>query len=191
MNNLNGIVLSRIERLIEESDYLSRYRSGIYSSVTLDPTGLQKLWTYLNNVGLPMQYITNAHITVMYSRSRPTREPVAKDISGYVRPKGFGLFGKGNKDEPYVLVLELISPELVKAHMEFRKMGIQPTHKEYKPHLTLVLDINRLMPGLKHLSEKKKENLMNIFNKMIPELPQKIKIQRHTVEPLRKSDRSR
>ena len=189
-------LLDKIDRLIEEAknffslsvsdnEKLDDYKSGVYSSVTLDPVALQKIWTYLNRVGLPMQHIQNAHVTVIYSRTRPIKVPKANDITGYVKPKKFGIFGKGTKQEPYVLVLELTSPALQKAHMDFRKQGLQPTHRDYQPHMTLVLDINRLLPGLQKLSEKKKLAITNIFDKMLPELPQKIKIQKHTVEPIK------
>lgn len=178
--------ISRQIELLLEGEYLSKYRSGIYSSVTLDGGGIQKLWDYLNKVGLPMQHINNVHCTVIYSRSRPTSEPIPFDINGYVRPKKFGIFGKGSRSEPYVLVLEVDSPELTRAHNKLIKdLGIKASYREYKPHITLVLDINRLFPGLKHMTEHKKKTITNIFDKMIPELPKQIRIQKHSIEPLK------
>jgi len=176
--------IARIEQIIEEaSDYLSEYRNGVYSAVSLDPTALQKLQKYLKGVGIEMAPLNKIHVTVIYSRSRPQKQPQAFDINGYVTPKSFGIFGKGTSAEPYVLVLEVDSPELQQAHIRMkREYGIKYTYSEYKPHITLTYDINRVLPGLKKLRPKQKKTIINIFNKMIPELPQKIRILKHTVK---------
>jgi len=172
------------EAYYPESDWLTEYRSGVYSSVTLDPTALQKIWKYLKQVGLPMQHIKNAHVTVIYSQTRPSSKPQAFEINGSVEPIGFGIFGKGSKKEPYVLVLRFKSQALEQAHQKIQKdLRIKPTYSQFKPHLTLVLDINRLFPGLNRLTEKQKENIMGIMDKMIPDLPKSIRILKHTVEP--------
>jgi len=188
--------VARIEQLLEsskpliesyfdnEEDFRNKYRKGVYSSVTLDPTAIGKIWKYLNKVGLPMQHEKNAHVTVIYSRTRPRENPIAKDINGTVNPIGFGLFGKGSKNEPYVLVLKVDSPALQKAHQDWKKQGLKPTYSTYEPHLTLVLDLNRLMPGLHNMTEQKKKALMAVFDKMLPELPKNIRIHKHTLAPL-------
>jgi len=178
--------IARIEQMIEEtSDYLSEYRKGVYSSVTLDPVALQKLQKYLKEVGIEMAPLNKIHITVIYSRTRPTTEPRAFDIGGYIKPKSFGIFGKGSPSEPYVLVLEVDSPELKQAYLRMcRDYGLKPTYSEYQPHITLTYDINRVLPGLNRLNPKQKKTIVNIFNKMLPELPQKIKIQKHIVKPI-------
>jgi len=176
--------IARLEQLLE-NDFLTRYRDGVFSSVDLDPTGLKKLQKYLKDIGIQMLPLNKAHITVIYSRTRPQEEPKSFKIDGYVTPKSFGFFGKGTAKEPYVLVLEVESPELKKAHLKMRKdYRLTPTYPEYKPHLTLTYDINRVLPGIKNLKPSQKQTIINIFNKMIPELPQKIKILNHKIEPI-------
>ncbi len=172
--------------LIDKSEYLNKYRGGVYSSVTLDGNSLQKMQRYLKGVGIEMMPLNKIHITVMYSKSRPSSEPKAFDINGTVEPKSFGIFGKGTSKEPYALVIEVSSPELEKAHRKLKKdHNLKATYPEYKPHISLTYDINRVLPGIKHLSKKQKETIINIFNKMLPELPKKIHIQKHEVEGLK------
>jgi hypothetical protein len=178
--------IARIEQILEENeDYLSKYRSGVYVEVELESTGLEKIWKYMRQIGIQPMPINKAHVTVMYSKSRPTSEPKAIQINGSVRPKSFGIFGKGTKESPYAFVIEMDSPELQKLHMEYRrKYGLKPTYPEYKPHLSITYDIERIMPGLKKLNNKQKQTLINVFNKMLPELPKSIKILRVNIEPL-------
>ena len=184
--------IARIEQIIEESeDFLSKYRNGVYSSVSLDPVSLQKLQKYLRGVGIDMLPLNKAHVTVIYSKTRPQKQPEAFDIHGYVKPKSFDFFGKGTRNEPYVLALVLDSPELTQAHLKMRReYGLTPTYKNYIPHLTLTYDINRILPGLKNLNPRQRKTIINIFNKMIPELPQKIRILKHKIEPLNESWRA-
>jgi len=177
--------IAQIEQLLEETDFLSRYRNGVYSSVKLDPTALKKLQKYFETVGIKMMPLNKIHITVIYSRTRPNKEPNAFEINGSVTPVSFGIFGKGTKDQPYALVLQVDSPQLTTAHMKMRKeYGLKPTYPEYKPHISLTYDIHRILPGISKLSQKQKDTIINVFNKMIPELPKNIRILNHTVEPI-------
>jgi len=183
--SFNYKTLFKINNLIDNEEFLNTFKTGVYSAVSLDPKALGTLWKYLKKVGIPMQRIENAHVTIIHSRTRPTQNPQIKEIFGEVIPKKFGIFGKGTKYEPYVLVLEVKSQALEKAHQEFIRQGLKPTYREYAPHITLVLDITRLFPGLKHMSAQQKKNITNIFDKMIPELPRSIKIQKLKIEPLK------
>jgi hypothetical protein len=179
--------IARIEQFIEENtNYLSKYRRGVFVSVDLDPTGLEKIWKYMKQIGIQPMPINKAHITVIYSRNRPNSEPKAIQINGSVRPKSFGIFGKGTRESPYAFVIEMDSPELQKLHMEYRrKYGLQPTFPEFKPHLSITYDIERIMPGLKKLNNKQKKTLINLFNKMLPELTKSIRLLKTTIEPVK------
>jgi 2'-5' RNA ligase len=179
--------IARIEQILEENNnFLSEYRTGVFASVDLDPTGLEKIWKYMKQIGIQPMPINKAHITVIFSRNRPTSEPKALPISGSVRLKSFGIFGKGTKKSPYAFVIEMDSPELQKLHMEYRrKYGLKPTYPEYKPHLSITYDIERIIPGLKKLNNKQKQTLINVFNKMLPELPKSVRILKSTVEPVK------
>jgi len=179
----------KINNLIEEffnsskTPDINDYRTGVYAAAYLDPQGVNKIWKYLGKLGLPMQHQKNAHVTIMYSKTRPQSIPKMDFNQGDVTPIGFGIYGKGSSSDPYVLVLKLQSPSLVKSHQGLRKQGLVPTYRDYSPHLTLVLDINRLFPGLKKLTPKQKDNITNVFDKMIPELPRSIKIQKVEISP--------
>lgn len=167
-----------------DNDYLSKYRKGVYAQVTLDPIALERIWRYLKKLNLPLMPMQRAHVTVIYSKNRPKANPRAWDINGAARIKGFGIFGKGTPDQPYVLALKLDSQALQHAHMKWRKdYGLKPTYSKYEPHLTLTYDITRIFPGLKKMSEKQKKVITNIFDKMLVDLPKEIKILKHSVEP--------
>jgi len=183
---------TKIEKLLQENyfnskepDYLTKYQRGLYASVTLDPIAVEKIWSYLKKLKLPLMPMNKAHVTIIYSRSRPSKNPQEFDVTGVVEPIGFGIFGKGTKDEPYALVLRLKSQALDKAHFKFRKeYNLKPTYSKYQPHLTLSYDITKIFPGLKKLTPKQKETILNVFDKMLPELPKSLKIQKMTIEPV-------
>lgn len=178
--------LFKIDQLLTENeDYLSKYRKGVYSSVTLEPSAISRIWKHLRQIGFPMMPENRAHVTVIYSRSRPQSEPRAWDINGQVQPTGFGIFGKGTPQEPYALVLKVKSPDLIRARQKWiRDYRIQPIYKDGELHITLTYDINRIFPGLKKLNEKQKKTITGILDRLIPELPKNIRILKHTVEPL-------
>jgi 2'-5' RNA ligase len=189
---ISGGALLKLEALLEsyfsddkdDDDFLSEYRSGVYASAKLDPVILQKIWKYLKDAGLPMQHIQNAHVTIIYSKSRPIKKPQPMNITGVVEPIGFGIFGKGSQKEPYVLVLRFKSKALDAAHNTLKKeYRLKPTYPVFEPHLTLVLDINRLFPGLRKLSQKQKDNILGVFDKMLPDLPKSIRILNSRIEP--------
>lgn len=186
--HINNKTVALIEQLLQESnaDYLTKYRKGVYASVTLDPTALVKIQKYLKTVGIQMMPLNKIHITVIYSRSRPTSEPEAIDINGEAELKSFGIFGKGTTKEPYALVIEVDSQALDRAHISYKKKyNLKATYPEYKAHMTISYDINRVLPGLNKLNFKQKETIINIFNKMLPELPKRIRILKSTVESLK------
>jgi hypothetical protein len=188
--SINENAIALIEQLLQNSKVLEestqdQFNNGVYSSVTLEPNNLQKLWKYLRQIGFPMIPINKAHVTVMYSRSRPKGELENFDISGVVEPLAFDIFGKGTKDQPHVLVLKLKAPSLETAHKKLRNSyGLKPTYPTYEPHLTLVYNINGIFPGIGKMTTKRKKIIMNILNKMIPELPKRINIMKHSIEPL-------
>ena len=183
MNDVKKAV-KKIENLLQEVSQ-SFFKKGIYVDVKLDPNDLQKIWKYMRQIGIPVMPPQKAHITVVYSYSKPNKEFKLKDINGYVQPKAIRIFGKGTKDSPYALVIEMESPELQRLNKYYLKeYHLKPTYPEYRPHLTLTYDIERVMPGLKKLSPKQKETIENIFSKIIPELPKRLKIQSQSVHDL-------
>jgi 2'-5' RNA ligase len=176
-------ILSKIEQLLENSQI--QFNPGVYSSVTLDPHALEKIWKHLKQIGIRLIPINKAHITVIYTKSKPSKEIEKFDIGGYVEPQGFGIFGKGTPNQPYVLVLKVKAPTLKQAHDKMkREYNLKPTYPNYEPHITLTYDINVVFPGLKHVSEKQKKTITNIMDKLIPELPKRINILSHKIKPL-------
>jgi len=186
-NKIDASVMSIEEAralLQEDQEFLNKYRTGVYASCTLDPVGLGKVWKHLKEVGMPLQDINKAHCTIIYSKTRPVQEPTPIELKGEVQPIGFGIFGKGTKDEPYVLVLKIKSKALDAAHLKYiRELGIKPTYNTFEPHITLTYDINRILPGIKKLSTKQKKTITNIFDILVPELPKSIRILRSDIEP--------
>lgn len=190
---INRKVNEKITRLLEKSEKLEEsstglnYKRGVYASVELDDHNLNKIWTVLKKIGIPLIDKKRAHVTVMLSSTGLNYKPEADNINGIVEPIGFGIFGKGTSSQPYVLVLKLKSNELVRAHQKWKsKYKLRPAYNKYEPHLTLTYDLNRIFPkmGSTHLTEKQKKVITNIFDKLLPDLPRKLNIFKHTVEPL-------
>jgi len=169
----------KIIKLLEENS------RGLYASVILEPTNLGKVWKVLKKVGLPLKPIQHAHITTMYSKSKVNKPITAFNINGSVKLKGFGIFGKGTHDQPYVFVLKVESRELSRAHNELKKIyNIRPTYRDYEAHITLTNDINRIFPKIGKMTEKQKEVITKVFDRLLPELPKSINILKHEVKLL-------
>jgi 2'-5' RNA ligase len=176
------MVVEKIEKLIEEA---ARFPNGLYVSATLDPTGIEKIWRYLKQIGIQTMPINKAHVTIIYSPRPPIGDFKIKDIHGYVKPKAVRIFGKGTRQEPYALVIELDSPELERLRREYmQKYRLTSTYREYVPHLTVTYDLGRVLPGINKLKDKQKKTIENVFSKIIPELPRQIKILNQTAEDL-------
>ncbi len=182
-------IKNKVSALIEESQISSRekdFSRGVYVSVDLDPTQVRRIWDYMKKVGIQVMPIQKAHVTVMFSTTNPKNIPEIKNnFNGTVRPKAIRIFGKGTRAQPYALVVEFDSPDLKRLHDYYkREYNLRPSYSEYKPHMTLSYDIERVMPGLRNLRPKQKETIENIFSKMIPELPKSIRIHSQHLEGL-------
>jgi len=171
----------KIEKLLEEAGF----NKGIYIDAKPDPNSIEKIWRYLKQVGIPVMPINKTHTTIIYSRRAPQGDFQIIDKQLVAEPKAFRIFGKGTKDSPYALVIELESPGLQKLYREYmRGYHLVSDYPEYRPHITVTYDIERVMPGLKKLTPKQKNTIENIFSKMIPELPKQIRFVKQSVQEL-------
>ncbi len=179
------MAIEKIYKLIEEA---TDYPNGLYVSAELDPMVLDKIWRYFKQVGIPTMPINKAHVTIIYSPRSPDPRQGSfkiKDINGVVKPKAIRIFGKGTKQQPYALVIELDSPDLTRLRNEYmRKYKLSSTYRDYSPHLSITYDIERVLPGLKRLNKKQKQTVENIFSKMVHDLPKQIKILKQTAKDL-------
>lgn len=183
VTDIKESAIFKIEKLIEEAD--QRFKNGLYVSAILEPNGLEKIWKVMKKVGfrnlLPIQ---KAHITIIYSHRPPYKEFQRTPINGYVVPDHFEILG-GHKNNPYVLALVVKSKELQKKHNQYMKeYKLRYDFKEYKPHITLVYDITRLLPGIKPRNKRAKESIENMFNLLIPDMPKQIRILKEEVSEL-------
>jgi len=170
----------KISKLLQES--ATRLKKKIYIAGKFDSTDIQKIWIHLQKIGIPLMPLHKAHVTILYSYSRPQKNIKIKDITFNVKLKAFRIFGKGTPDSPYALVIELDSQQLQNLHRYYKKeYNLKYAYPHYVPHLTVTYDIDRVLPGLKKLNEKQKKTIENIFSKLIPELPKKIKMQRQEI----------
>jgi len=178
----------KIDKLILEND--ERFGDGLYVEAKLDPTGLRKVWDLLKKVGFKKIIpINHAHITIIYSRRAPNKTFNPTPINGKVEPSHFEILG-GNRGNPYVLVLVVKSTTLTKKHKEYMKeYQLRYDYREYKPHLTVVYDIARLLPGLKLKSPKAKKSAENMFNLLIKDMPKQINILKEDVSVLKIKDK--
>jgi 2'-5' RNA ligase len=176
-------VITKIQTLIEE--VFSGKEKGIYIEAKPDGMTLQKIWGHLKATGLPVMPAQNAHVTIIYSTRAPSSPIKIKDSQITAKIKGFRIFSQGTPNNPYVLVLELDSPDLRKLHQYYmREYNLKYSYPEYIPHMTITYDLGRIFPGLKKMSSKQKKTIEQIFNKLIPELPQKIKFTKQVLSPL-------
>ncbi len=164
----------KIEMLLENDE---RFSKGLYVEAKLDPTALQKIWGLLKKVGFKQVIpINHAHITIIYSRRSPNKTFRLTPINGSAEPSHFEILG-GNRGNPYVLALVVKSRALEKKHKEYMKeYQLKYDYKEYKPHMTIVYDLNKLMPGMKPKSPKAKKAIENMFNLLIKDMPKQINI---------------
>jgi hypothetical protein len=178
----NNLAVAKITQLLEES---KSFKKGIYVEAIPDPTVLEKIWKYFKQIGIPVMPINKAHVTVIYSKRGPQKDFKIKDRNLVAKPKAIRIFGRGTKDSPYALVIELDSPDLQKLNKEYTKeYNLHSDFNDYRPHLTITYDIGRVMPGLKKLTPRQKQTIENIFSKIIPELPQRIGFIKQNVEEL-------
>ncbi len=183
----NQIVDQKINKLIEESRYQSQYQNGLYVSATFDPGGLEKIWKVLKKVGFKkLLSISKAHATIIYS-SRPPKKPFRlTGINGMAEPSHFEILG--GRGKPKVLALVLKSKELNRKNKEYTKeYQLKSDFREYKPHITVVYDIQRLLPGLKVNNPKIKASTENMFNLLIKDMPKQIRIHKEEANELSKN----
>ncbi len=177
----------KIGQIIQEaSRYQSEYPDGLYVMAKFDPGGLEKIWKILKKVGFRNLLPTSrAHATIIYSKRSPNKPFRLTGINGTAVPSHFELLGGGRK--PPALVLVLKSKELNRKHKEYMKdYQLKSDYREYKPHITVVYDIQRLLPGLKAQNPKAKASVENMFNLLIPDLPKQIHIHREEASDLSK-----
>jgi len=177
------------QRISKESKELSEnnqgFKKGIYVEAKLDPIATQKLLNFIKEAGLKnITPANNIHVTIIYSTRAPNGPFKLTPINGFVEPDHFEIFG-GKKGNPYVLVLVVRSNELLRKHKYYMKeYNLKFDYPEYKSHITIAYDLNRLLPGINLNNPKAKTNLENLFNLLIPDLPKQIKLQYESVEEL-------
>jgi hypothetical protein len=176
----------KVDKLLEEAKrYDKEYHDGIYISASLDPRGLEKIWALFKKIGfknlLPIQ---KAHITIVYSKRSPNKTFQKTPINGTVIPDHFEILGGYNGD-PYVLALVVKSKELHRKHKYYMKeYQLKYSFPDYKPHITIVYDIQRILPGIKVHNKKAKQSVENMFNLLIPDMPKQINIHKEEVNAL-------
>ncbi len=182
MFNDASIKISRL--ILEASQYDERYSDGIHVNAIFDPGALKKIWGLLKKVGfknfLP---INKAHATIVSSTRPPNKEFKKTPINGRAEPSHFEVFG-GQRGKPYILVLVLKSRELHRKHSEYTKKYNLKSGGNYTPHITIVYDIKRLLPGMKLTNPKAREQTTNMFNLLIKDMPKQISIIKETVTEL-------
>ncbi len=181
--NENTAVSLKIDLLLENDE---RYPRGIYVEAKFDPGALKKIWDLLKKIGFKnILPINHAHATIIYSKRSPNKTFRPTPINGIVEPDHFEIFG-GNHGKPYLLVLVVKSKELNRKHNYYMK-EYQLKHdygKNYTPHITIVYDIARLLPGLKLKNPKAKKSVENMFNLLIKDMPKQIRILKEEVSEL-------
>ncbi len=183
----NQSIRKKISKLIEEAD--DRYPGGIYVEAKLDPGALQKIWGLLKKIGFKnMLPVNRAHTTIIYSKRAPDSTFHQTPINGFAEPSHFEIFG-GNRGKPYLLVLVLKSKELHRKHNYYMKeYNLKHDYgKNYKPHITIVYDIQRLLPGLKFQNPKARASVENMFNLLIKDMPKTIGLLKEEVSELTKN----
>ena len=173
----------KIDNLLLEND--KRFPNGLYVDAKFDPGALQKIWSLFKKVGFKnMLPIQKAHATIIYSRRAPSTTFKPTPINGSAEPSHFEILG-GNRDNPYLLVLVLKSKELHRKHKEYMQdYHLRYDYKEYKPHITVVYDIQRLLPGIKLKNPKAKKSIENMFNLLIKDMPKQIRIMKEDFSEL-------
>jgi len=166
--------LLKISNLLEES---TAYEDGLFIGVNLDPGGLKKIFDIFKKMGFRnLLPINKAHITVINSKKPPKKDFKPLRISGIVEPHHFEILG-GIKGKPFLLALVFKSKDLQRAHDYYLKeFGLHSGFKEYKPHLSIVYDIDRLLPGVKLRDKRTRQSVENMFNLLIKDLPKQIRI---------------
>ncbi len=188
MSELTEAATIKISHLIQEAQTGDdRYRDGLYVDAKFDPGALEKIWKLLKKIGFKnMLPINKAHATIIYSRRSPNKTFSLTPINGSAEPSHFEILG-GNRGNPYLLVLVLKSRELQRKHTEYMKeYQLKYDYREYKPHITIVYDIKRLLPGMKLNNPKARKTVENMFNLLIKDFPKQIRILKQSVSELSK-----
>ncbi len=176
----------KIGHLIQEAD--DRFQNGLYVEAKFDPGALEKIWKLLKKIGFKnMLPVQRAHATIIYSKRQPNKRFVPTSINGIAEPDHFEIFG--GRGKPHLLVLVVKSKELQRKHNYYMK-EYQLKHdygKNYTPHITIVYDIQRLLPGLKLNNPKAKASVENMFNLLIKDMPKQIRILKEESSELSKN----
>ncbi len=176
----------KIGQLIQEAD--DRFHDGLYVEAKFDPGAIEKIWKLLKKIGFKnMLPVSRAHATIIYSKRQPNKYFKQTSINGFAEPDHFEIFG-GGRGKPYLLVLVLKSKELHRKHNYYTKeYQLKSDYRTYTPHITIVYDIQRLLPGIKLNNPKAKSSIENMFNLLIKDMPKQIRILKEESSELSKN----
>lgn len=140
--------------------------SGIYVKVNPTIQTITKIRSSLHQLEGGVQFTDDWHCTVIYSKTslKKVNLPYVDKHNRYEATGHELVFWEGHDKEGYI-VLKLHSTDLTKLHNLFRKTGLEPTFKDYLPHLTLVHpvpDPEKFKVTIDHCNKMLKDNPLDL-----------------------------
>lgn len=136
---------------------------GIFVKVTPTTSTILKIkdrFSALEQPPLP-KLLDDLHCTVIYTKENASVDLPVIDKDGRYKAIATELVHWEGSDKDGYIVLKLVSPAITNLHYKFRQRGLNPTFKDYNPHVSLVHpvpDISLYKTILEELNEQLKTN---------------------------------
>lgn len=137
--------------------------SGIFVKANPTLPSIQKVQKELIQLETILPFTDDWHCTIIYAKTSLSNVNLPY-IDKHQRFEAVGyelVFWEGHDKEGYV-VLKLDSVDLTRVHNQFRDVGIEPTFKDYQPHLTLIHPVSE---------PEKLKDYIEQYNKILNDYP--------------------